>query len=826
MSVRDCLAKAVASGKLSAEGMATYERYLGDAEKRAEQAGLSGPGAYTFAVTEAAKDMADRARSVKSQVATGIVAIDRAWEQASGHSVNRFWGMLAVLGENVRGGGVSSSIVARHRAVYGTLQSFTSEFLADIQTKAAGLVRNRVVPVNTVRALYGEANDAADHAKAWSAATDHALRMLQRAGVPIGQLEDWRLPQRFDPLAVRALGEDGFRSMMMDWWRDGRLRLRDWEADGRAYLTPGVDDDRVSGILDRAYLNITTDGAGTLEPGALRTATLADKYGRRRAFEWASADAWLDFNRTLGVGDDGIGELMVGHMNQIARDIAVAQVLGPDPDRAAKVLLEMYAKEGGSRYTTRLLGNVYEQASGKAATPASERMALAGQGIRSTLGAAQLGGAVLSAVTDFAFTKATAAWNALDMTRIGADYVRGLNPANREHRIEAMRTGLILDVGLSRLGDAMRDNMTDVWSRRGSGASVDTAISGMAAIAGRAAEFVMRAQGLSIHTQAMRDAVGLTMQGHFADVAGKSFDELASIDRRTLGRYGITADDWEILRTKALDRRGDGVAFLDPGRLAREGAPQEQEAALRFIGAVAGEQRFAVPEGNSVTRAVVLGSTRPGTLEGEALRAMWQYKGFPLAVTMMHGFRMMDTLADVDGQWFRGSYIASMAVMLTSLGALAIQLKNVAAGKDPEPTDNAKFWAKAVAQGGVGGMLTDMAKQGFAAQSATDVARLLSPTAGLMWDLQQVSLGQLGQRFDGGEPHFGRDAVRFANKYTPDLWYTRLALDRLVWDRLTKATDPDAAATWARIEERTRKDQGTRFWWRPGSTEPRAPALQ
>jgi len=828
VSARDCLRKAVADGKLSAEGFETYERYLTDAERRAEQSGLSGPSAYTFAATEAAKEMADRARSVKSQVATGIVAIDRAWEQAGGHSVNRFWGMLAVLGENVRGGGVSSSIVARHRAVYATLQSFTAEFLDGLQSKAAGLVRDRALPVQTVRALYGvDTGDQAsmNAAKTWAAATDHALGMLRRAGVPIGQLEDWRLPQRFDPLAVRALNPDGFRDLMADWWQRGRLRLRDWEGEGKAYLMPGRDDDRVREILDRAYTNITTDGTGALEPGALRTATLADKYGRRRAFEWADAEAWHDFNRTMGVTDDGIGELMIGHMNQMSRDIAVAQVLGPDPDRAAKILLEMYAKEGGSKFTTRMLANVFEQAAGHASTPVSERMALAGQGIRSGLASAQLGGAVLSATTDFQFTRATASWNGLEMTQIGAEYVKGLNPANKAHRIEAMRSGLILDVGLSRLGDAMRDNMTDVWTRRGSGTSVDTAISGFASITGRAAEFIMRAQGLSIHTQAMRDGFGMIMQGHFADVAGNAFDKLSAIDRRTLGRYGITADDWELLRTKTLDRRSNGVAFMDPARLAREGTPQEQEAALKMIGAIAAEQRFAVPEGNAVTRALVLGATRPGTVEGEFLRAAWQYKGFPLAVTIMHGFRMMDTLADANGQWFRGSYAAGMMVMLTSLGALTLQLKNIAGGKDPEPMDTAKFWARAAAQGGVGGIVTDMAKQGFAAQSATDVARLLSPTAGFAWDLQQLTLGQLGQRFDGKEPKFSRDAVNFAGKYTPDVWYTRLAMDRLVWDTLQKAADPDAAGTFARIEERARKDQNTRFWWRPGSTSPRAPDL-
>jgi hypothetical protein len=173
---------------------------------------------------------------------------------------------------------------------------------------------------------------------------------MGRAGVFVRELEDWRLPQHFDGGAVKALGKEGFVGQMEQWWRDGKLRLRDWEADGQAYLVPGRADDRAREIFERAYDNITTGGDASIEPGAARNTTLADRYGRRRAFEWATDEAWLEFNRTLGVGDDAIGELMVRHMDRMTRDLATAQVLGPDPDRAAKVLLQMYQKEGGSRF--------------------------------------------------------------------------------------------------------------------------------------------------------------------------------------------------------------------------------------------------------------------------------------------------------------------------------------------------------------------------------------------------------------------------------------------------------------------------------------------
>jgi hypothetical protein len=82
--------------------------------------------------------------------------------------------------------------------------------------------------------------------------------------------------------------------------------------------------------------------------------------------------------------------------------------------------------------------------------------------------------------------------------------------------------------------------------------------------------------------------------------------------------------------------------FLDPAKLAREGNAAERNAAVKMLGAIAGVQRMAVPEGNTITRALMLGATRPGTPEGEFLRSIAQYKGFPMSAMLMHFFRAME----------------------------------------------------------------------------------------------------------------------------------------------------------------------------------------
>jgi hypothetical protein len=834
MSIEQCLAEAVAKGSITAKGFDEYKTRMADAEALAEQRGLAGPDAYIFATTEAAKNMEARATGKRAQVQQTILAIDRAWEGANKNSKGAGYGLTDVFGEHVFGEGSGSSMVQQQRGNFATMQSIAADTMSKLQSRKFGLEQNAILPRHTVSALYGrDVSDPAakEAAKAWDNVMTWWRDEMQRSGVFVRELNDWRLPQHFDSGAVKAMGADGFQSQMMDWFKAGKLKLRDWEADGQAYMIPGRSDDKAQSIFEKAYSNITTGGDASIEPGAMRATTMADRFGRRRAFEWATDEAWLEFNRTLGVGDDAIGELLVRHMDKMSKDLATAQVLGPDPDRAAKILIQMYQKQGGGRFWANKLDAIYQINAGQAMAPVSQRLAMGAQAFRQFLSSAQLGGAILSSTSDFGFTKATASWHNLSMTGIMQDYVKNLAPGSAETRAETMRSGLIMEVGLRGLHDAARDAIGDVVGRAGAGGKIDAALNGLSRITGRMSEVVIRAQGLAHHTQALRDAIGSQLMAHLGDLSPTTWEKLSGVDKRLFTTYGMEKADWDALRIKGFNQ-----GFLDPAKLAREGEGAERDAAVKMLGAIAGVQRMAVPEGNSITRAMTLGATRAGTWEGEILRSVAQYKGFPMGSFLMHAYRAMEPLADGEGRWDRGRYVAGLMVTTTVAGAISLQLKNLAAGKDPEPMGlsadgkvdparAAKFWANAFAQGGAGGIMGDQLKAMFSAQRIGDPARLATPTSGFAMDTMGLSTGNIQDAIAGRTPHAGREAIRFLNKYTPDVWYTRLAMDRLVWDTLTRMVDPDSASTFQRMEDSARKQQGTEYYWRPGVTSPRAPDL-
>jgi hypothetical protein len=395
--------------------------------------------------------------------------------------------------------------------------------------------------------------------------------------------------------------------------------------------------------------------------------------------------------------------------------------------------------------------------------------------------------------------------------------------SSAEGRRAATQQGLMIETGLRGLRDHFDDTLNANLGKPGSvfsGDGMEAASAGLARIGGQAAELVMRATGLEHHSNAARVALGNEFLATFAENAGKKFEALPERLGATLQRYGLDAADWDVLRTAAMH---DQKLFMDPAWLAHSGTAAQREPALRLLGAIDAETKYAVPEGGVTTRAMLLGETKAGSLVGEVLRS-FQYKGFVGSVTLFNGWRAIDNIMGKQGYMPRGQYLAALAIEATVLGGLSFQLKNIAAGKDPEAMDTPTFWLKAAAMGGAGGMLGDQIKTFLQTKSTADASRTLTPTAGLLMDAMALTGGNLNQAISGEKTNIGREGANFLRKYAlPRTFYTSLGVDRLAWDTLQRMWDPDAGGAFSRIEQRARKDSDTRFWWRPGQTEPMRP---
>jgi hypothetical protein len=792
--LQKCMADAVDQGKLTraqADEALAYVKRLMD-----ERPGL----AAGAAASQAAQALKEAAELRRQQTALQIKVASERMREAESHPDGVAAGVTAIFARDFSGKAQYGNLEGRIRAIRGELHARFAAGLDAYRTKALGFTRDTLGLRSMVGELFGEASNdgvARNAAAEWTKVAEYARQRFNAAGGNMKRLATWRLPQQWAPDLVKRAGRATFEADLHDAFAKGELKIVDWETGDP------VDAARRGEIISGAWETISTDGMNKFQPGQTNSPKLANARQEKRAFEFTSAAAYLRFNEKYGVGDVGLFDLLVGHIDGMARDIAMLEKLGPNPQAMARLLIETGVKAGGSWQPAYRLQNRYDFVTGAANSPTSEFVASFGRNVRAWLTASHLGSALLSAPTDFASIRSTAAWNGLSATGVMSRYLKLLNPANAADRRLAVRAGLIADAWSTRAHGMQRTMLEEI----GTG------------LPSRVAEVVLRASGLNAHTQMGKWAFGLEFLGALADRAAKPFDKLEPEFQRSMARYGINADTWNTMRAAPmLDE--DGVRVLWPERMAETG-PAGQEAATRLMEMVNSETRFAIVEPDAADRAAMLGNTLPGNLQGELLRSALLFKSFPVSVMTRHLMRGMEGIRAGD----RGRYMAGMVVGMTALGAFAMQLKAVANGRDPRDMTDPKFWGAAFLQGGGAGIFGDFLNSATNRDGRDFYQNLVGgPVAGLADDLAALTLGNIPAALDPRkDAHFGRELGKFVQRYTPGstLWYSRLALDRMMWDRLHELLDPDWNSRARDIHRRAQKENGQEFFWGPAQPEPR-----
>lgn len=796
MTIEKCLDAKVEQGKITrqqADDALSLVRRL-----EAENFEQYGPdGARAAAMARAADELKLAAGKMEQQAALSVLATARNLDWAAQHKKGAFAAVASIFGRDIWGMAGHGNVESRQKSVRGVLHSMFESGIDAFRTKMGGLQGSDTMGLQRfVRELYGEGTgDAAAgaHAKAWTETTEYAVDRYNAAGGNIRNRKDWRLPQRADQRRV-AKDAEGYRSFLYSAFAEGRLRLRDFET-GLTATTKQAEE-----IIDGAVESIRTDGLADLTPGAVGGKKLANRRNDPRAFEWTSADAWLEHNRVWGEGDAGIYGLLTGHIEGMARDIGLLEVLGPNPDHMARVLIDTARKQGVGDFKSYALQSIYDQVSGRARVPEVEWIANIANGIRAWLSSAQLGSALVSSVSDMAVLRQTSAWNGIPASKVMARYFSLINPANSADRKAMVRSGLI----------------ADNWTRIASAAHREQADIVGPGLPGRIADFAMRASGLSAHTEAGRWAFGKEFQGMMADHAGKSYERLPKELKRTFEAYGVTEKDWNIARENGVLKE-EGVAFLDPVFLGRQGG-EKLEAATKIHEAILTETDFAIPMPGARERAILVGQTRPGTLVGELVRFGAQYKTFPVTMMTTHLMRGIANIQAGD----RGGYLAATAIGMTVMGAFATQIKEVSKGKDPRDMGTAKFWGGAFVQGGGAGIVGDFLYSGMSRSNKGLVSTMAGPGFGLAEDVSGLVLGNIGQLGRDENTNMGRELTKFLRSYTPgsSLWYSRLAVDRIMWDQLQTMLDPQYPQAFSRMRTRALREYNQDFYWKPGQLSP------
>jgi hypothetical protein len=230
-------------------------------------------------------------------------------------------------------------------------------------------------------------------------------------------------------------------------------------------------------------------------------------------------------------------------------------------------------------------------------------------------------------------------------------------------------------------------------------------------------------------------------------------------------------------------------------------------------------------------QARAYGGLQRGVVRDELYRSMGQFKMFAITVVLLQTQRIAAEMA-AQGMLRGAGYAAALMITTTLYGALALQLKDVAKGKDPRPMtgdEGAAFWGGALLQGGGLGIYGDFLASETNRFGGGLARTLAGPTADFASGLLALTSGNLAQYFHGEKSNVGREIVRFAQQNTPggSLWYLRLAYERILLDTLQRQVDPEAWRAFRQRIARQRQRYSNDYFWAPGNTKPaRAPRLK
>lgn len=759
--------------------------------------------------------------------------------------------LLAPVGDGKTGISSLDENIQGIKTVYGGMAANGLELT---KGKAFGFARDVDAEINLVKALWREQDVPQEFTKGAEeihGVFDTMKDRMNRAGGMIGTLENYDMPHSWSMHAIiKAAGKADPVKFFADQMLPRMKRSEYRKPDGTL-----LNDAEMHAFLREAATSILTDGAnkrldskGVIgKPGG---GIKANRGSKERQIHLSDSAAYLDAMRQFS--ETPVQAAVYNHITQMARDIALIETLGPNPDVTASHFIGQFhdekvvqhvgnqAKMTEAAIQVRSLEGLFNELAGNTASTPRTFWSKAFNGYRNLKYSATLGGtALLAGPTDSASAHLVARGIGLSSARLFRNQLKTFAHTDQGIRDGARRAG----IAFQSFGEDMV---------RWGGEVGDPGITSVIA------STVIRATGLNYVTNANRNAFSATLFDGIGHLT-RDFANIADIkegDGKFISRSGITQVDWSLMRKADVEDWGGGDRILTPQAVmavkdadvaaiigtsdpraiiqAREGA------ATRYAGFVSREMNAAVISPGSRERAAmntfVNKKAASGSFINECIRSFLMFKSFAFAAFN----KLMMRTGAYEGKGAKAKYLASMVAMTTIGGAAGITLRGLASGRDPSqmiPTEDSQkaaydFYLRSVLAGGGLGLYGDLLTTAVQKPFGGVLASLAGPFAD---DVANVS-GVVSSGFklassglNASDPELQADRVALAANrvikgITPgsNLWYTKAATDHLIYNQLQEALSP---GSMARSQARSQQN-GATFWWAPTDATPgRAPDL-
>lgn len=853
MSYQNCLrslANAVGRELSDKEIAAVYERVhkaaldiksgraeVGDIQsgKKLANMGLANDALIQAAAERAARDLAFEAAANAKAAYLQVVrtgALLDSYKRLRGAGLSPLKAVDMLIFRNYGGVNVES-LEQRVRGVRDQLERRMIGSWEAMGDRFFGLMRDPEKQIDIIKELRGEDSGNAD-AKAFASkfheVAEEARQWANQVGFHIGSLNDWAHPQHHSQTKAANASAIVHGKASNDpevnkkAWVDRKME----RIDRSRYVDDlGVQwsEADIRKSLEAAWESVSTDGASKIEPGKFVAASRINRHSQHRFIHYKDAQAVLDDWREFG--ERGLTEILFNHIQSMARDIAIAEFMGPRDratfntlrDTAMKEAVELDRKhESGIRGDFQSLEHKYDYAIGG---PKSQSIRPGFSNFMDSIAhlntAAKGGGFMLSSLFgDRPIYQAVAHLNNLPVVRDWMTQAKLF--ASSRDRAALQREGLMLD--------AVQVGLTRFWDDFGTSSSASAATS-------KVANAVMRVTGMAAINDIPKAAFGAGLFQAIGRELHKPFGKLAESDVRLLRNYGITEADWKTWQLAPRDENGitpSAIERITDDSLrqagiisqiasAREAAAARRNAIVKLLGAINTEADFAIVTPGWRERAQFYSEAQRGSVKGEIWRAVLQFKSFPWAQLL----RIRDLMANADSPASKASMAAYLITSLGLAGALTVQVKELISGRDPLNMRDKKFWGKALLQSGALGVYGDFVYSfGQNRIGYGPLEAMAGPTVGPVLDTGKAIAFLASAAADGRESFAGARVANIAKSFVPgqNIWYAKAAIDNMIWANVLDALSPGYITN---VRHRRMKEFKQEYWWEPGGAPERLP---
>ena len=589
-----------------------------------------------------------------------------------------------------------------------------------------------------------------------------------------------------------------------------------------------LTNDQIKEMISYSFESITTDGLNKLNVGEVVQGggKVTNRMSQSRVLHWKNADAWLEMQQKYGALP--FVDLIDSHIDTMAKNIALVEKFGSNPNRAFEILAQEAKRiDGANGIKTNALTDgirrattMYDVFANREMNHGSEALNSFGVAYRAWNVSTMLGSALLASLSDIAPMIKLARMHNLSVAKLMGNLVGELNPFNPKDRELSFSMGIAVDEITSSLGRFAAEDLTSVYDRA----------SQVARISNTASSTIMRASLLNAWTRATKAAWSKTLMNKYANLPKeKKWGQLDAEDQDFLKAVGLDERTWEIMSLAEPMKDGAGnplmttqsILNIPDDQIKHLGNPTEvkNQAVKKYFSHVLDEQGMAVIESGLRERTRLYGKTHGGEILGFLGRGMMQFKSFPVTFLMRHGTRALRDGALSPTPY---TYMIPLAMGMSAMGALSLQLGEIAAGNNPltmwdddDPDVALSFMTKAAMKGGGLTLLGDIISAGVDTSGRDFYSFAGGPMLGDMAKIMSMTSGTANRVINNQDiTNKPNQAYMFLKSKIPgqNLWQIKTVMNRLMFDDIQNMIAPDYQQKYKRKMQK----QGRSQWWESG----------